>query len=509
VETLGRTFVRVAKSRAGTFCMADSTGQELTYGRALVAALLLSRIVRRLASRDTSVGLLLPASVGGALANIATSLAGKVPVNLNFTAGHDAMAAAIERCGIRTILTARAFLSKAGVETLDGMVYVEDLLPGISAFAKVPTALLARILPAAAINWLFVHEGDGDSLATIIFSSGSSGVPKGVMLTHRNIVSNITAALQVFHLTGSDVMLGVLPFFHSFGFTGTLWLPILGRFGVVYHPNPMDAKTIGDLAGKHGATVLISTPTFCGGYIRKCSPEQFARLRYAIVGAEKLREPIAAAFKAKFGMDLIEGYGSTEMAPIVAVNTPERRTGSVGRPVPGTRAKVVDPVTGEGPLVDAEGVLLVSGPSRMRGYLGEPELTSSVLSGEWYITGDIARIDADGFIYITDRLSRFSKIAGEMVPHMKVEEEIQDLLADGCAAVVISVPDEAKGERLVAFYTDPNLTPPQLWERVAATTLPNLWIPKRDDLRFVEQIPTLGSGKVDLRSLRQRAERSG
>jgi len=263
----------------------------------------------------------------------------------------------------------------------------------------------------------------------------------------------------------------------------------------------VDAKTIGDLTAKYRGTIIISTPTFYAAYVRKIQPEQFAHLRYAIVGAEKLRPPITAAFKDRFGLELIEGYGCTEMAPVVAVNMPEPRPGSVGRPIPGVSARVVDPVAGGGPLVGEEGMLLVSGPNRMRGYLDDPDLTASVFHREWYATGDIATIDADGYLRITDRVSRFSKIAGEMVPHMKVEEEIQALLEEGHTATVVSVPDEARGERLIAFYSDPAITPAELWEKLTATSLPRLWIPKREDLRQIEAIPTLGSGKVDMLSV--------
>ena len=261
--------------------------------------------------------------------------------------------------------------------------------------------------------------------------------------------------------------------------------------------------------------MLISTPTFCSTYVRKCEPEQFAHLRYAMVGAEKLREPIARAFKEKFGLDLLEGYGCTEMAPIVAVNAPnvidrgERqigvKPGTVGHPLPGVAAMIVDPETGEGPLFDREGLLLVKGPNRMAGYLDDPDRTREVMRDDWYVTGDIAMIDDSGFIRITDRLSRFSKIAGEMVPHMKVEESINALLDEHCVSAVTGVPDSSRGERLVVFFTDPNRGPHQLWEALAETDLPRLWLPKRDDLHFVDTLPTLGTGKLDLRAVRQMA----
>jgi acyl-[acyl-carrier-protein]-phospholipid O-acyltransferase/long-chain-fatty-acid--[acyl-carrier-protein] ligase len=235
-------------------------------------------------------------------------------------------------------------------------------------------------------------------------------------------------------------------------------------------------------------------------------------VRYALVGAEKLREAIATAFEDKFGITLLEGYGCTEMAPVVAVNAPDVREhgehqrgsklGTVGHPLPGVAARVVDPETGAGPLIGREGLLLVKGPNRMQGYLDEPERTAESLRHGWYATGDIACIDEAGFIRITDRLSRFSKIAGEMVPHMKVEEQIQALLDPQHGCAVTAVPDEARGERLVAFYTDPDLAASDLWERLCRTELPRLWLPKREDLRFVPAIPSLGTGKVDLRAVR-------
>ena len=495
--------------------MADSTGRDLTFGRALVGSLLLARAIRRHVPTDAAIGLLLPASVGGALANIAASIAGRVPVNLNFTAGRDAMAAAIDRCAISTVLTSRTFLAKAGIPQAPNMVFLEDVLAETSTLAKLATLVAARLLPASLVERFFLAPADGDALATVIFSSGSTGVPKGVMLTHRNVLANIDGANALFRLTPDDVVLGVLPFFHSFGYTVTLWLPLVVGFGAAYHPNPTDAKTIGEMAARHGATLLISTPTFCSAYVRKCQPEQFARLRLAIVGAERLREPIASAFKARFGIDLIEGYGCTEMAPVVAVNVPDAdgsgsRPGTVGRPLPGISAKVVDLDTGEGPLVGKEGLLLVTGPNQMVGYLGEPDLTRDAHRDGWYVTGDIATIDEAGFIRITDRLSRFSKIAGEMVPHMRVEEQVQALMREPHVCVVTAVPDPVKGERLVALYTDAGMTAQDIWDQLSRSEMPKLWVPKREDLHIVEAIPTLGTGKVDLRAVRQvAAERSG
>jgi acyl-[acyl-carrier-protein]-phospholipid O-acyltransferase/long-chain-fatty-acid--[acyl-carrier-protein] ligase len=505
-STLPARFIASARAQWSTLCVADSTGRELTFGRALAATLLLSRAIRARVP-DPSVGLLLPASAGGALANIAASIAGKVTVNLNFTAGRDAIESAIARCGITRVITSKDFLAKAGIDPPAGALELADLLQ-FGAVSKAAAFAAARLLPLPLLTRLFLRSTDADAVAAIIFSSGSTGVPKGVMLTHRNVLTNIESVRALFALTRADVMIGVLPFFHSFGFTGTLWLPAVIGFGVAHHPNPTDAKTIGELTAKYRGTLLISTPTFCAAYVRKIRPEQFATLRHAIVGAERLREPVANGFKARFGLELLEGYGCTEMAPIIAVNAPEAAApcrGSVGRPLPGVEAKVVDRETGEGPLVNVEGLLLVRGGNRMLGYLGEPERTREALRDGWYVTGDIATIDESGFIRITDRLSRFSKIGGEMVPHMRVEEEIQALIGDAYTCIVTSVPDESRGERLVAFYTDPDATPHALWERLLDTGLPRLWIPKREDLHPIAAVPTLGTGKPDLRAVRELA----
>ena len=514
-DTLARAFIRTARRRWNAFCLADSTGRSLTFGRALVSSLLLAEWLRRQAAGQKNVGLLLPASVGGALANVAAALAGKTAVNLNFTAGPESMAYAIERAGIRTILTSRRFLAKAEIAQMPGMVMLEDVLTQFTTFAKLRTLVAARTLPAGLLVRWFGPHPQADETAAIIFSSGSTGTPKGVQLTHRNILANVHAIAQVFDMREDDVMMGVLPFFHAFGYTGTLWFPLLTGFGAAYHPNPMDARTIGELTAQHRGTVLMSTPTFCGSYVRKCEPAHFASLRYVVVGAEKLQPATADAFREKFGVELLEGYGCTEMAPVVAANVPDvkdgrvrqqgTRTGTVGHPLPGVAAKVVDPDTMQGPIFDREGLLLVKAASRMAGYLEDPARTAEVVRDGWYVTGDIASMDEDGFVRITDRLSRFSKLGGEMVPHIKIEESIGQLLNEPHTCVVTSVPDEARGERLVAFFTDPLMTAQMLWERLCQTDMPRLWLPKREDIHHIEAIPTLGTGKTDLRRVRQQA----
>jgi acyl-[acyl-carrier-protein]-phospholipid O-acyltransferase/long-chain-fatty-acid--[acyl-carrier-protein] ligase len=510
-DLLPLRFIRSARSRWKSFAMADSTGRQLTYGEALIAGVLVSDWLTKNRPGEMMIGLMLPSSVAGALANTGVTLAGCVPVNLNFTAGRESMAAAIAQCAIKTVITSKAFLAKAKLETPDGACYIEDIFSAATPAQKFFAALRSRLLPARS---LVRGNAAPDSLATVIFSSGSTGVPKGVMLSHANIIANIESMAQVFWLSDEDRIVGVLPFFHSFGFTVTIWLPLVAGCGAVYHPNPTDAKAIGELIAKHRGTFLLSTPTFCSTYARKCTREQFASLRYVLVGAEKLRESVARQFQETFGRELLEGYGCTEMAPVVAVNAPNyeagrdtqlaAKPGTVGQAIPGVAIRTVDPATFEPLGANEEGLLLVKGANRMMGYLGQPERTAEVVRDGWYVTGAIAVIDDEGFIRITDRLSRFSKIGGEMVPHIKIEESVYQVAGDVPCAVA-GVPDEQRGERLVLLYASRDLSPQELWQKLSDSEIPRLWLPKRENVYQIDALPTLGTGKTDLRAVKAMA----
>jgi acyl-[acyl-carrier-protein]-phospholipid O-acyltransferase/long-chain-fatty-acid--[acyl-carrier-protein] ligase len=518
METLPRSFVRTVRTHRRRFAMADGQTPGLSFFAMLARTLFLARRLRSHWRGQEMVGILMPPSIPGALVNLAAMLMGKVPVNLNYTASNETLASCAKQCNLKTIVSARAFLEKVHVTPPVETIFLEDLGKEPKFGERVSAALAAAFLPYGALVKFAGSEKDAtlDDLATIIFSSGSTGEPKGVMLTHYNVAANVDQLSQIFFLGPHDRIMGILPFFHSFGFTGCLCLPVATGIGVVFHPNPLDSRVIGALVNKHVVTILLATPTFLNAYARRCTPEEFGSLRFVMAGAEKLPDRISIAFEDHFGIRPLEGYGCTECSPVVAVNTIDFRAasfrqvgakrGTIGHPLPGITVKIVNPESGEAVGVDEPGLLLVSGPNVMKGYLGRPEKTSEVLRDGWYNTGDIATVDEDGFLRITDRLSRFSKIGGEMVPHIKVEERLQELAALAEQAfVVTAVPDEKKGERLIVLHTLDEEKLDEILELFAKCDLPALWRPRGDQFVHVETLPYLGTGKLDLRKARELA----
>jgi acyl-[acyl-carrier-protein]-phospholipid O-acyltransferase/long-chain-fatty-acid--[acyl-carrier-protein] ligase len=355
---------------------------------------------------------------------------------------------------------------------------------------------------------------DPEDVLTVMFTSGSTGDPKGVVLTYNNVGANIEAFCKVLLFKDTDVLAGVLPFFHSFGYTTTIWAVLVMDLMGIYHYNPLEYRQVGSLCRKYGGTVMVSTATFLRTYIRRCPPEDFASLEVLITGAEKLPMDLADAFEKKFGVRPQEGYGTTELSPVVATNVPPKRQrpgqnadrlGTVGKPIPGVFAKIVDLDTGEDLPPGQSGMLLISGHCVMKGYHNQPEETAKVMRGPWYVTGDIGQLDEDGFIRITGRQSRFSKIGGEMVPHLRIEELLMKLLgieADELRLAVAGVPDPRKGERLVVLHTGLDRSPEQICRELAASGLPPIWVPSPDSFCQVEAIPVLSTGKLDLRQLK-------
>jgi acyl-[acyl-carrier-protein]-phospholipid O-acyltransferase/long-chain-fatty-acid--[acyl-carrier-protein] ligase len=553
---LPRKFLRMCRRRMRRAKVADSSGAELTGAGLLTRTLILRRLLRRevLAPDEQNVGLLLPPSVAGLVANAALGIDCRVAINLNYTMTSELIDDCIAQCGIRHVLTSRRLVERFNLKLKAELIYLEDFKDKATRADKLAAAAATWLMPR---RWLERRLGltklQADDLLTIIFTSGSTGRPKGVMLTHRNVGSNIWAVDQILRLADDDVLLGILPIFHSFGYTTTMWTVLTLAPKGVYHFSPLEAREVGKLCRRHGATIMIGTPTFLRAYLRRCEPEDFAKLDVAFTGAERLSPEVAAAFEQRFGVRPVEGYGATELSPVVSANLPPSRAasrkhqgvkeGTVGIPLPGVAVKVVDLETGEDLGPNKSGMLLVSGPNVMKGYYGRPDLTaevireagkgdsphlcaapsgpfrqmgtvpfspkiSDVLFSRWYVTGDVAVIDDDGFITITGRISRFSKLAGEMVPHIRIEEAIGQTLGldeDDLKLVVTSVPDAKKGERLVVLYTDLVQTPEQICRALATSGLPPLWIPSPDSFRRVPAIPVLGTGKLDLKRVKDLA----
>ena len=517
MRTLHRSLIHTAHRHPFRFAMGDKRRPRMKWGGALLSAIFLARRLRSTWAGQEMVGILLPPSVPGALVNFAATLAGKIPVNLNYTTSDESLASCATQCKLETVITTRQLLDRIPLKVPGKTILLEEVAAS-HGFGERLVALFLWFFPGGALERILSGGKNKslDDLATIIFSSGSTGEPKGVMLSHCNIRSNIDQVGQMFMFDSKDCLLGVLPFFHSFGFTVTLWLPAALGVSVVYHPSPLDLAAISEIVRDYRVTFLMSTPTFLQAYARRCSPEDFGSLEYVVVGAEKLPERLALAFEDRFGIRPLEGYGATECAPVVSVNTHDFRApgfrqvgakrGRIGHPLPGVSVRIVDPDTYEPVAAGASGLLLVRGPNVMLGYLGKAEKTAEVLRDGWYVTGDIAAEDEDGFLTITDRLSRFSKIGGEMVPHIKVEDQLQELAgATDQRFVVTAVPDGKKGERLVVLHTLPPEELQPVIERLGESGLPNLWTPRPNQFFFVEDLPHLGTGKLDLRRIKDMA----
>jgi acyl-[acyl-carrier-protein]-phospholipid O-acyltransferase / long-chain-fatty-acid--[acyl-carrier-protein] ligase len=518
MKTLTRSFIQTARRHPLRFAMADGRTPRLRFFSALVKSIFLARRLRKHWRGQRMVGILLPPSVAGALVNLAALLMGKVPVNLNYTASNETLTSCGEQCELKTVVTSRLFLEKIHVQPPGETIFAEDLPEKPRLGERLAALFAASLLTAHGIEKFAGAERkvELDDVATIIFSSGSTGEPKGVVLTHFNVVSNVEQLNQVFMLHPDDRILGILPFFHSFGFTGTLSLPTAIGVGVVFHANPLESRAIGALISQHAVTMLLATPTFLNAYARRCSPEDFGSLRFVMAGAEKLPERISQAFEDQFGIRPLEGYGCTECSPAVAVNTHDFRAaffrqvgakrGTIGHPLPGMSVRIADPETRQLLPANQPGLLFVRGPNVMQGYLNRPEKTAEVLIDGWYNTGDIAAMDEDGFIRITDRLSRFSKIGGEMVPHIKIEDKLHELAeASEQVFAVTSIPDEKKGERLIVLHTLPDGSLRECLDRLSKSDLPALWKPRPDQFLQIENLPYLGTGKLDLRRLRELA----
>jgi acyl-[acyl-carrier-protein]-phospholipid O-acyltransferase/long-chain-fatty-acid--[acyl-carrier-protein] ligase len=517
---LGREIVRSLARRPGHVELVDRTAErrEVKAGQLLAAAATLSRHLRKIAP-EPRIGIVLPPGAGAHIANLAIACAGKVPVNLNFTAGKAAVEASLRLGEIRTVITADAMKAK-----LPNFPFPEntlDLKQAIEAAggkrAIVTWLLAAWVLPNQWVANMLGLPKDGDRAeAALLFTSGSSGEPKGVVLTHRNIFANCAQISSLSILPDTAVLMACLPVFHSFGFTVTLWYPMLRGCKVITVPSPLDTKKIIEAIEQEKATVMLGAPTFVRPFLKKATKAELASLNLVVTGAEKLTMDLYESFLGQFGIEILQGYGLTETAPATNINQHNppvttstaaeqlgKRTGAVGRLMPGMTARIVDPESGKELPMNKTGMLWLKGANIFPGYLKDPEKTAGALrEGGWFVTGDLGRFDDDGFLFIEGRLSRFSKIGGEMVPHGTIETRILELFGweqnDGPVVAITGVPDPSKGEALVLLTTQ-DVTLEQIRGKLLESGVPNLWVPKI--LRKVDKIPMLGSGKTDLKAV--------
>lgn len=518
------TFVRHAARHPFRPCLIDTSGsgRKLNYAKSFVAVACLAKLLRPKLGDTPMVGVWLPSSTGGVLANLALCLLGKTAVNLNYTAGSETVKSSVRQCQIRHVLTSKKFIAKVPFESIDGvqMIPLEELLPQIGKWWKLSNMAKVVLLPGWLLETVMgLRRHKADDLATVVFSSGSTGEPKGIMLTHANVASNADAFHVHAEFTHRDRVLGVLPFFHSFGYTVTMWGPLTIGASALYLPDPRAAKEVGEWAKKEQCTVAAATATFMRFYLRRCDADDFKSMRLMVCGAEKLPVKLADEFEAKFGVRPLEGYGCTELSPVVSVNMPDvttakltqarNKNGTIGQPLPGVACQVIHPETNEVLPAEGEGLLLVTGPNVMRGYLGRDDLTQKAMHGSWYITGDIGHIDADGFITLTGRQSRIAKVGGEMVPLERLEDELHAVAnSNDRLFAVTALPDEKKGERIVVLHLPlpDGMSFKSLCDGLSDRGLPNLWVPGERDFFAVEHMPILGSGKLDLQKLKQVAQ---
>lgn len=515
---LGAMAVRSMAATPFKCHIVDYTKDRKQLKRGMVLAIALAMAARwKETIPDKRVGVVFPAGIGGLLTNLALTLIDKVPVNLNFSAGRQSVEKSLEIGGVETIISAKPIKQKfpefpwpeRTIDLVREQAYLnkKDILKKLALVILFPGKALIR-------KYDIPTEG-GDREAGLLFSSGSTGTPKGIGLTHRNIIANCIQIERCHLLNHEQVLLACLPTFHSFGFTATMWYPMLFGLRTVTLPSPLETRRIADAIQAEKVTVMMGTPTFFRPYFKRATKEQLASLQYVVGGAEKTPPGFHSRWEQHFGSSYLEGYGLTETSPVVSINLPpyknipaQKKEGSVGRLIQGMRARVVDPVSGKTMGLNEQGILDLQGANIFSGYLNDEESNSKAFCDGWFRTGDLARIDPEGYIFIEGRISRFSKLGGEMVPHGKVEQVIAECFqledAESPLVAVTGVSDEVKGEALVVLSAV-EIQLSDLRERLTRAGIPNLWIPKI--IVRVDAIPSLASGKLDLKALNLLAQR--
>ena len=528
--------LRIAQNKLRQKChFGDATGKELSPRMILISILALRRALRRTLGNEKFVGVLLPTSIAGVIVNAALSFDRRVPINLNYTFTNDVNNYCIDKVGIKKILASSQLLKKLPKINLKA-----EIIP-MEQFAKTSVkpidkivAVLESLLPTFILERVIgLTKAKLSDANTIIFTSGSTGMPKGAVLSNLNVSANAHSFAQSAMPKPFMSLYGVLPFFHSFGYTVTVWFPLYHPYQCYYHYNPLDFKGVGEIAFKFKPTLMVATPTFMKTYLKRCPKEHLESVYFPIVGAEKSPKDLYKNWKEKFGHGFNEGFGATELSPVLSHNIPEgdapdaitpyHKDFSVGTPGPSFVVKIVDMETGEELPPNTPGMMLVKGNSVIDGYFEDPERTQAIFKDGWYISGDVAYMDEDNFIFITGREARISKIGGEMAPHILIEEKlieaIQELAKikptpngdessddETVSLVVTAVPDEKKGEKLVVLYEKLPFSPEEICKRATeGGILPQLWVPAPANFRQVPAIPVLGTGKLDIKGVKRMA----
>jgi len=497
---LHHKFIDVAKECGTKLAIHDfTTNKKISYDRALIATLILSRIFNKL--ERGNIGLMLPTSAGCILSKIAILMSGRTPVMINYSTGAEQnIRYSQKKCDFQTIITSKALLEKIECPFVEGMIYIEDIMEKISGLQKLRAALIAK-LPAGFIKKL-VFSGPDDTNAAILFTSGSEKEPKAVQLTHTNISANVSSCSERFNFSQDDIFLATLPYFHVFGMTVNMWLPFFHSNTILTYANPLDYRKVCEIARKHNPTMMVGTPSFFWGYLRRSEPGDFDSLRIALVGADKCPDSLREAFREKHGITLFEGYGATECSPVISANSPDdNRPGSVGKPINGVQVRIENYETGEECGPGEDGRILIKGDNVMKGYFNDFEQTSLHIRHGWYDTGDMGNIDGDGYLWHVGRLKRFVKVGGEMVSLIKIEDILEKLLPEDAHCSVVEIPDAMKGAKIVAVTTvplDQKTVLKQMAEYLPAIALPKTFL-------VMENLPKMGSGKIDFRTITEMA----
>ncbi len=490
-------FIDSAKIHGKKIAVYDqATGKDISYENLLIASLIFKNKLKKFPEKY--IGVMIPPSIGCIATILGLQMCEKTPVMINYSTGAMRNSEyAQEKINFRTIIVSKKLLVSLGIKAVKGMVYIENILKEISSIDKIKAGIVSK-LPGSLLKSLLPKKESTDD-AVILFTSGSEKDPKAVQLSHKNILSNVNAVPKTINTVDSDIYLANLPFFHVFGLTVTMWLPLSLGCSIVSFANPLDYKSICKAIKNYKISVMVGTPTFYHGYLRRAEKGDFDSLRYAIAGADKLSKQVRDEYLKFHNVEILEGYGTTETSPVISFNSDiYNRPGSVGKALPGVQVKIIDRETDKDLDCCNEGKIIVKGDLVMTGYFNDIEETSLRIHNGWYDTGDMGVIDEDGYIWHRGRLKRFVKIAGEMISLVKVESVLEKYLPDETMCCVVDVPNPVKGADIVAVVTTKEINSKKIIKQMSKE-LSSMSLPK--EFYVLDEIPIMPSGKVNFREV--------